>query len=159
MNFEDVIRVFATHVPIGVVLTDAALERPGPIIRYANPAFCRLTGYAAEELVGASPRVVQGQDTQPLILRDLARTLKSGRRFHGVLFNYRKSGAPYLCEIDVRPVYDTQGRLDSFIAFEREVIRARGRPARDGGLSRFKPVIDEDALLRPLLPGLSPFSP
>jgi PAS domain-containing protein len=66
-----------------VVITDANLDRPGPEIVYANRAFCQLTGYRVEELVGRSPRILQGPKTDPNVLRSLracaSRRLEQGR--------------------------------------------------------------------------------
>jgi PAS domain S-box-containing protein len=124
------------------VLTDAGLDAPGPLIRYVNPAFCRLSGYAAGELAGTSPRRLQGEATQPLVLRTLSRALRAGARFHGVVVNYRKTGERYFCEIDARLLLADDGSIARFIAFEREVVRPRGRP-RDGAL-RFRPVVAEE---------------
>ena len=46
-----------------IVITDAQLSEPGPIILYVNPAFTEMTGYAAQEVVGKSPRFLQGPET------------------------------------------------------------------------------------------------
>ena len=158
MTLDELVRIFAEQSTTSIVVTDAALDSPGPVIRYANPAFCRLTGYAAEDLLGRSPRMLQGKDTQPLTLRSLSRALRAAARFHGVLANYRRSGEAYLCEIDVRPIHGMQGLLEGFIAFEREVIRPRGRP-REEDFGRFKPVLPEDPIFDPDMGSLSPFAP
>ena len=147
MTLEELVRAFAETSPIAVCLTDADLERPGPTVRYVNPAFCAMTAFAADELVGRSPRLLQGKGTNALILRKCSRALKAGEGFHGYLTNYRKSGEDYICEIDVRPVAGDDGRPRFFIAFEREVRRRRGRPAADPG-SRYEPV-DKRAVMPP----------
>jgi PAS domain S-box-containing protein len=157
MTVDELVRVFAETATTGVVLTDAALDEPGPAIRYANPAFCRLSGYAAEDLVGRSPRLLQGPDTQALTLRGFSRAIRGGGRFHGVLSNYRRSGEAYLCEIDVRPIHNRHGTIEGFIAFEREVVRSRGRPRTDG-FGRFRPVLPQDAAFDPGLGPLAPFA-
>ena len=41
-----------------VLITDARLEGDGPLIVYANPAFCRMSGYPPEQLLGRSPRLL-----------------------------------------------------------------------------------------------------
>ena len=46
-----------------ILVTDADLERPGPIIVYVNPAFERMTGWSAREVIGKSPRILQGAST------------------------------------------------------------------------------------------------
>jgi PAS domain S-box-containing protein len=155
MTLDELVRLFAEPLTTGIVLTDATLDSPGPVIRYANPAFCRMTGYAAEDLLGRSPRMLQGKDTQPLTLRSLSRTLRAGTRFHGVLANHRKSGEAYLCEIDVRPI-DGHDGVTGFIAFEREVVRSRGRP-REDGFGRFQPLLPQDAIFDQTIGSLAPF--
>jgi PAS domain S-box-containing protein len=158
MTLDEFVRIFAERSTTSIVVTDAALDNPGPVIRYVNPAFCRMTGYAAEDLVGRSPRMLQGRDTQVLTVRTLSRALRNGSRFHGVLANYRKSGEAYLCEIDVRPIHSRQGLLEGFIAFEREVVRPRGRP-REEDFGRFRPLLPEDPIFDAEMGSLSPFAP
>ena len=71
-----------------VLITDADLTSPGPNILYANAAFCRLTGYSVEELVGRSPRLLQGPRTDRAVLDDLRLKLERGhplRRQHDQL--------------------------------------------------------------------------
>jgi PAS domain S-box-containing protein len=157
MTLVELVRLLADHLCTAIVVTDTLLDTPGPFVLYANPAFCRMTGYGQDEIVGYSPRMLQGRGTSEFSIRVLERTLRGGKRFHGVLTNYRKSGEPYLCELDVRPMLGPDATPQAFIAFEREVIRPRGRPS-EKGLSRFKPVGPVDEVLQ-AVPGLAPFSP
>ncbi len=123
-----------------MVLTDVDLERPGPTVLYANPAFARMSGYAPAEVVGGTPRILQGPDTNREATRHVPRLLRAEGRFLGCLRNYRKGGEEYLCEIDVRPILGRDGVPQAFIAFEREVVRRRGRPA-EGGTRRYRPTV------------------
>ena len=43
-----------------VLITTAQIDLPGPIIVFANPAFARMSGYAVGELIGKTPRILQG---------------------------------------------------------------------------------------------------
>ncbi|MGH1574723.1 PAS domain-containing protein [Methylobacterium sp. P31] len=127
----ELVRLFAEPFDTAVVLTDVDLERPGPTVLYVNPAFARMSGYAESAVVGNSPRLLQGARTRRELTRMIARNLRSEGRFHGVLENYRRSGEAYLCELDVRPLLGRDGQPVAFIAFEREVVRRKGRPSRD----------------------------
>lgn len=140
MELADLVRLFAEPLDIAIVLTDVDLDRPGPTVLYANPAFSRLSGYAPEEVVGGTPRMLQGPGTNREATRHLPRLLLSEGRFLGCLQNYRKDGNPYLCEIDVRPILSRDGAPQAFIAFEREVVRRRGRPS-GGGTRRYRPAL------------------
>jgi PAS domain S-box-containing protein len=143
MTIVELVKMFAEPLEVAVVVTDIDLERPGPTILYANPAFARMSGYAVPEVLGGSPRLLQGSGTSHEGTRSLARCLRTDGRFRGVLQNYRKSGEAYLCEIDVRAILDRDGRPEAFIAFEREVVRRRGRPSQDAA-GRYRPLRSSD---------------
>ncbi len=139
MNVIELVRLFAEPLDVAVVLTDIDLDRPGPTVLYANPAFLRMSGYESDEVLGRSPRLMQGPGTSREATRQIQRALRLDGRFTGCLQNYRKGGEAYLCEIDVRTVRRRDGTPEAFIAFEREVVRRRGRPAR-GGSGRYRPI-------------------
>lgn len=139
MTIVELVKVLAEPLDVAVVLTDVDLQPPGPTILYANPAFTRMSGYTAPEVLGNSPRLLQGSGTSREATRMVARSLRGEGRFRGVLQNYRKSGEAYLCEIDVRAIVDRTGRREVFIAFEREVVRRRGRPSQDAA-GRYRPL-------------------
>jgi len=120
---------------LAVVVTDGALAAPGPSILYVNPSFERMTGYDAQELIGRSPRILQGAGTSLAARKTIARALRTLQPHETTLVNYRKCGEAYRCHIQIYPVSDRAGRLIYAIAIEREVKRAPGRPrerARQG---------------------------
>lgn len=139
MQLLDFFRHFADTLDVAVLVTDAELSRPGPTILYANSAFLQMSGFAAGDVVGQTPRMMQGPGTNQEGKRLLLRTLKREGRFLGRLQNYRRTGEAYLCEIDIRPIHRLDGNTEAFIAFEREVVRRRGKPT-DGGAGRYRPV-------------------
>ena len=77
LSFADVM----WHSPDAVILTSADLALPGPRILYANPAFCQMTGYSVDELVGQTPRILQGAETDPSVLKALRESLKRKETF------------------------------------------------------------------------------
>src|SRR6516164_2303217 len=76
-----------------VLITTAQLDLPGPQIVYVNPAFTRMTGYIFEEVVGKTPRILQGPKTDPSILSQLRSDCAAGKSSHGEVINYRKDGS------------------------------------------------------------------
>ena len=104
-----------------VIITTADLDAPGPLIVYANPAFCRLTGYEREELIGNSPRVLQGPRTDRFVLRRLRAALDLRELFMGSTINYRKDGTTYTVEWSVTPVRDVNEGKDYFVSIQRPV--------------------------------------
>ena len=157
MNVLELARGFLHDAPIGVVITDAQPSKPGPFILYANPAFGVLTGRNSDELVGLTPRFMQGRETRRSSLDDFARALIAGERYHGYLTNYRGDGTKYRVEIDCRPIQGSTGKIEHFISFEREVTRRLGRPA-SGPAGRYEPVSVSNELLTSSLRAMKVFA-
>jgi PAS domain S-box-containing protein len=105
----------------GVIITDADLEPPGPRILFANDAIRRITGYEVEELVGRSPRLLQGRETDRAVLKRLKLSLAQGRTFKGEFINYRKDRTPYHVELLISPVRDAKRRITHFVAAHRDI--------------------------------------
>jgi diguanylate cyclase (GGDEF)-like protein/PAS domain S-box-containing protein len=104
-----------------VVITDAQLDRPGPTIIYVNPAFEAMTGYSREEIIGQSPRILQGPKTDRGTLDRMRRSLAAGQFFEGRTVNYRKDGTTFHMEWSVSPVRDTAGTLTHYVAVQRDI--------------------------------------
>ncbi len=119
-------RVFPTsavldHLADGVLVTDADLDQPGgPRIVYANRAFGEITGYGPDELLGQSPRVLQGPDTDPAVMRHLSADLRQGKPFAGQTVNYRKDGTPFVMEWSISAVPGDDGAPQWFVAVQRD---------------------------------------
>lgn len=104
-----------------VLITSADLEAPGPTIVYVNAACERLTGYTAQELVGRSPRLLQGPSTDKQVLDSLKRSLRAGQPCLASTVNYRKDGSAFHIEWSVSPLRDSGGTISHFVAIQRDV--------------------------------------
>ena len=89
-------------VPQGILITDSS-QPDNPII-YANPAFERLTGYAAGEIIGRNCRFLAGPDTSPQTRAEIRAAIAANRPFHGVILNYRKDGSQFWNELTIAPI-------------------------------------------------------
>ena len=104
-----------------ILITEAEpLDAPGPRIVHANPAFTRLTGYAPEEVLGRSPRLLQGPDTARETLAAMREALKAWRTFRGTVLNYRRDGTPFWVELLITPVADADGWYRWWVSVQRE---------------------------------------
>ena len=110
-----------------VVVTDRQLDSPGPRIVYVNPAFLRQTGYELEEVLGRTPRMLQGPLTDQRQLHRLRAALEAGEAFTGETVNYRKSGEPYDFEWHVTALRDGEGRVTHYVSIQRDVTARRRR--------------------------------
>ncbi len=103
-----------------VVITD-----PDGTIRYVNPAFERLTGYAAEEAVGANPRILKSGRHDDAFYEHLWQTISSGRVWSGCLVNLRRDGSLFQEEATISPVLDDAGSITAYVAVKRDVTAER----------------------------------
>lgn len=108
-----------------VMITDADLDRPGPTIIYINAAAEEITGYRMDELIGRSPRMLQGPDTDPAALHALRKGLDAGERVRADLLNYRKDGSQFWVEMTISPVTDSSGRRSHFVAVQRDITERK----------------------------------
>ena len=112
----------------GVMITDCALDAPGPHIIYANQAVAEMTGYTRQELLGTTPRMLQGPDTSRAVLDALREALARAAPFNAELVNYRKDGSSFLVDLDITPVRE-DGRVAHFIAVQSDVTARRAAEA------------------------------
>jgi PAS domain S-box-containing protein len=142
----------------GITLADAT--RDGFPLTFANAAFERLTGYAAEEVVGRNCAFLQGPDTDPAAVEEITGALRDGRECTVVLLNYRRDGTQFHNELRLAPVFDDTGRRVQVVGVQNDVsalVRA------ERSLQRASRVIaDQDqelAELRVLQRALTPAEP
>lgn len=112
-----VIDALAAHCFESVMITDAAAKSP---IIYVNKAFTELTGYTADEVLGQSPSLLQGSDTDPAVLERLNADMAAHRVFEGKATNYRKDGTPFTMWWRVIPVMGAAGKPACYVAFQRK---------------------------------------
>ncbi len=93
-------------------------------ILYVNPAFERLTGYAAAEVIGRNHSLLSNHKTPPRVYEDMWGTIVGGGIWKGRLLNRRKDGTPYLAELKVVPVKGTESAC--FLGIQRDVTAQMG---------------------------------
>ncbi len=109
-----------------VIITEAGPFRaPGPRIVFVNEAFERRTGYTRGEVIGQSPRILQGPQTQRAQLDRIRTALENWDRVRVDLVNYTKAGEPYWVDLDVSPVWDEGRRLTHWVAVGRDITERK----------------------------------
>jgi diguanylate cyclase (GGDEF)-like protein/PAS domain S-box-containing protein len=108
-----------------IIITDVQLDSPGPRIVYANPAFCRMTGYAPDELIGMTPRILHGPHTDRRVLDRLRDELVRHGSFLGRAINYRRDGSEFTMEWSVSTVRGEDDEPRFYVAVQRDVTTFR----------------------------------
>jgi two-component system cell cycle sensor histidine kinase/response regulator CckA len=104
-----------------IMITEAQLDLPGPKIIFVNPAFTQMTGYTAAEVLGLTPRLLQGPLTDRTVLDRLRHDLEQGDAFAGETINYRKDGTAFDLEWQIAPLRDASSSITHFVAIQRDI--------------------------------------
>ena len=110
------------HLNDIVMISEAGLiDEPDPRIIFVNDAFVRRTGFTREEIIGKTPRMLQGPKTDRAELSRIRASLKRSEPVRAELINYTKAGEEFWVELDVVPVTDQAGLHTHWIAIERDI--------------------------------------
>ncbi len=106
----------------GIMITNANFQdEKGPEITFVNRAFTEITGYDPTEIIGKTPKILQGEKTDKETLKRLKNCLERGQPFKGEIINYGKHGHEYWLDISIVPIQDIKGRITHFAAIERDI--------------------------------------
>jgi len=103
-----------------VVITDAA-----NVIQYVNPAFTKITEFAAEEVLGTNPRTLKSGRHDPDFYRGMWRSLSDFGRWQGEIWNRRKSGEFYAEWLSIVAIKDDNGVNANFIAVFSDITHRK----------------------------------
>ena len=107
------------NVTVGVIIVDAqTLDWP---IIFANPAFCAITGYAPDEILGHNCWFLQGAETNRDTVDQIRVALRRQQPFRGELLNYKKDGTPFWNEVAISPVFDEDDQLTHYVGVTSDV--------------------------------------
>ncbi len=90
------------------------------IIRAANPAFCRVSGYSEAELIGKSHNIVRHPDMPAEAYADLWRTVRSGAQWTGVIKNRCANGDFYWVHASVTPIYKGSNQIFGYRSIRKK---------------------------------------
>ncbi len=120
--FENVI----TNTRDAVLITQAEpFDEPGNRIVFVNEAFTKMTGYTAEEVIGKSPRFLQGPNSNKKELAKLSRSIRNWKTCEITTINYKKNGEEFWINFTVTPVANENGCYTHWVAIERDVTEQK----------------------------------
>lgn len=108
-----------------ILITTLELEKPGPEIVYVNDGFTRMTGYSKEEVIGKTPRILQGPKTDRKVLDTLKKRLKQGQAFFGHTVNYKKDGTEFIIQWDIHPLTNKEGEVTHWVSYQHDITERK----------------------------------
>ena len=104
----------------GVVVTDAQNR-----IVSVNPAFCRITGYEAESVIGQTPSFLKSGWHPDDFYTALWRQLEGTGSWQGEIWNRRQDGEIYPQWQTINAVYDECGELSHYVAVFADISQIK----------------------------------
>jgi PAS domain S-box-containing protein len=116
----------AVNANDAILITEAEpIDKPGPRIIYVNEAFTCLTGYSQEEVLGKTPRILQGPKSDRRALNKIRAALQKWQPVVVELINYRKDGSEFWVENSIVPVANKDGWYTHWIAVQRDITERK----------------------------------
>jgi PAS domain S-box-containing protein len=111
----------------GILITEAKqINAPaGPELLYVNQAFTRITGYDLTEVLGRTPRLLQGPKTDRSQLDKIRTALQEQKPVQVELLNYRKDGSEFWVELNIVPISNNEGKVTHWVALQREITERK----------------------------------
>ena len=109
--------LIATRTKNSVIISDNEGR-----IEWVNESFCKTTGYTLNEVIGKKPKdFLQRAEINPDIVNLLSEALKKKEPIETTIVNYNKSGEPYYNQLEIKPVFDENGKLINFISIQKDI--------------------------------------
>ncbi len=106
-----------------MVFTDATCS-DSPVI-FVNSAFSELTGYLPQDLIGRNCRILQGPESDRVVIDEIKVALNAGAPIRRELVNYRKNGEAFWNDVAINPVRDRIGKLIGFVSIHSDATARR----------------------------------
>ena len=90
-------------------------------ITHVNDAFCSVSGYSRDELIGQDHRLVNSKAHPKNFFRAMWSTISQGKTWSGEIQNRRKDGAPYYVNTVISPVFDIHNRVNRYLAIRFDI--------------------------------------
>jgi PAS domain S-box-containing protein len=92
------------------------------IITYVNKAFCNISGYTQEELIGKSHNIVRHPDMDASVFKEMWHTIKNLKTpWTGIVKNRKKDGSSYWVQTIINPILDYNGNILEFIGIRTDI--------------------------------------
>jgi PAS domain S-box-containing protein len=112
-----------------IIITEAEpLDYPnGPKILYVNEAFKKATGYTEAEILGNTPRMLQGPATDLDALKQMGADLRSWKKIDIDVINYTKEGKEFWVNLSIAPVANEKGHYTHWISIQKDITEKKNR--------------------------------
>ena len=121
----------------GIMVSD-----PNNIIIDVNRAYCEMTGYARDELIGKLPSLLYSNFHEQFAFEEIQKAIHEHGLWQGEVWNRRKNGEPYPQWLNVNAVYNDQGDLTHYVSVAADVSKIKESEAKVRHMSQHDALTD-----------------
>ncbi len=133
-ELEQLATVF-THASEGIIIT-----APDGAILNVNHAFCQITGYDREELIGQNPRLLQSGRHTAQFYRQMWHSLSATGHWSGEVYNRRKDGKLYIQQLTINAVHNTDGSIRHYVGLTSDITVQKEHQQQLDYLAQYDPL-------------------
>jgi diguanylate cyclase (GGDEF)-like protein/PAS domain S-box-containing protein len=90
-------------------------------ITYVSDAFCEISEYTKEELIGKNHRLIKHHDMNPEVYEQLWETITENQTWQGEIKNRKKNGDFYWVHASISPTYNDIGEKTGYTAIRQDI--------------------------------------
>lgn len=117
---DQAFRIALENTVDAVIITDM-----DSIIQYANPAFCSVTGFATDEVIGKKPNVLKSPHTTLETYEKMWAVITAGGWWRGEIINRKKSGELWHSFLSISQIRDVNGQPFAYIGISRDITEMK----------------------------------
>ena len=111
-----------------IIITEPDSENSGiPKIIYTNPAFTSMSGYESEEILGKTPEIFQGPNSDEKEYIKLINAIKEKKECLVEIISYKKSNEEYWVRFSMIPIYNSENQVSHWISIQRDVTEEKNQ--------------------------------
>jgi len=117
-NSKQELERYTDLVDANVIISSTDLEG---VITQVSEAFCHISGYTKQELIGQNHRIVRHPDMPASLYEAMWDTLTKGLSWQGEMKNRCKDGSSYWVDAVISPLNDEWGVKQGYIAIRQDI--------------------------------------
>ena len=111
-----------------IIITEPDSENSGiPKIIYTNPAFTSMSGYESEEILGKTPEIFKGPNSDEKEYIKLINAIKEKKECLVEIISYKKSNEEYFVRFSMIPIYNSENQVSHWISIQRDVTEEKNQ--------------------------------
>ncbi|WP_047237097.1 bifunctional diguanylate cyclase/phosphodiesterase [Chromobacterium subtsugae] len=118
------------------------ISDPDNRILTVNRAFCHITGYSEDEVLGRKPSLLFSGRHEPAFFQQLWQTLRQRGQWAGEIWNQRKNGEHFPCWVNISVLQDAQGAISHFVALFTDISERKEQEARVQHMAEYDALTD-----------------